>query len=509
MSSNISYESASVVRLIGLALNDKSAAQKVLELPDEAFAVRGIELQPVREAIRFQVEHADPYELTRKTFYDRLTSSYAPIYRAPYINAFDVCLMKAARKSEMPALMEKLNKELAVVEATRLLKSDKPTEKWEGVARAREAGLSDKKVKALSDAMAKKHPVATSVTWMSEINERTITWLWRDRIPLGCMTLISGTGGVNKSTVMYDLAARLSAGKPFPLSTDTQQGKTIIVSGEDDPQTIIRPRLRIAGADLSKIGILDIRECVDGVMRKKRFCLTDLQPLEMTLASTPEVKMVVIDPVGSFGGKANGDKQFDVMQITSALNDLAARFNVAIVVCQHLNKSSAGGQRGLRDRLMGSAGWFDGCRSCFLVTLDTADPNRRCLSHGKSNHSQLQESLCFEVSVTNEGDSQIISLKWDTQTTAGTADDMLMASNVQGEDVEQWLRERLAGGEVSSQVLKHEATEKGIHQQRLWRASDKLGVVKRKSGMAGGWSWSLRLDTPTSVEPIDNEDKPF
>jgi hypothetical protein len=49
-----------------------------------------------------------------------------------------------------------------------------------------------------------------------QIQARPIQWLWRNWIPLGKLVVVDGDPGLGKSTMLVDLAARLSRGRPMP-----------------------------------------------------------------------------------------------------------------------------------------------------------------------------------------------------------------------------------------------------------------------------------------------------
>jgi hypothetical protein len=51
---------------------------------------------------------------------------------------------------------------------------------------------------------------------LSHVAPEPVLWLWRGRIPLGGITLLEGDPGDGKSTVMYDLAARVTTGRSMP-----------------------------------------------------------------------------------------------------------------------------------------------------------------------------------------------------------------------------------------------------------------------------------------------------
>ena len=78
---------------------------------------------------------------------------------------------------------------------------------------------------------------------MSEIPAAPVLWLWEGRIPLGKVTILQGEPGVGKSTLAYDLAARVSRGSEMP--GDHQKaagpGNIVFFSGGDDLADTVRP----------------------------------------------------------------------------------------------------------------------------------------------------------------------------------------------------------------------------------------------------------------------------
>ena len=62
-----------------------------------------------------------------------------------------------------------------------------------------------------------KRPAAEShVRSMSGVRSRPVEWLWPGWIPLGKLTVLDGDPGVGKSTLLIDLAARLSRDGVMP-----------------------------------------------------------------------------------------------------------------------------------------------------------------------------------------------------------------------------------------------------------------------------------------------------
>ena len=94
---------------------------------------------------------------------------------------------------------------------------------------------------------------------VSRVKPEVISWIWQDRIPERRLSLLAGDGGVGKSFLTLDIAARLSRGMPWPDRPDEylEAGTTLIINAEDDPSDTLRPRLDKAGANCERVFVID------------------------------------------------------------------------------------------------------------------------------------------------------------------------------------------------------------------------------------------------------------
>jgi hypothetical protein len=58
---------------------------------------------------------------------------------------------------------------------------------------------------------------------MADIKPEMVEWRWKRRIPKGKVTAWDGDLGTGKSLSLYDLAARITSGKPMPDGQHTER----------------------------------------------------------------------------------------------------------------------------------------------------------------------------------------------------------------------------------------------------------------------------------------------
>src|SRR5262249_44074013 len=157
----------------------------------------------------------------------------------------------------------------------------------------------------------------------SDIVERKLCWLWPGRIPLGKFTLFAGDPGLGKSAATIDIAARVTRGTSWPDGAPNDQpGSVIILSAEDDDEDTIRPRLRVAGANLDKVHILQaVRHAkTDGDTTLDHFSLaTDVAALRDAVVSLEDVRLVIIDPISAYLGNTDSHVNARVRGIIAPL----------------------------------------------------------------------------------------------------------------------------------------------------------------------------------------------
>lgn len=123
---------------------------------------------------------------------------------------------------------------------------------------------------------------------MSEVESQEVKWLWYPFIPYGKLTIIQGDPGDGKTTLVLNIAAKLSKGECFDSDMDVQEPVNVIYqTAEDGLADTVKPRLELAGADCEKILVIDESD--------KSLSMAD-ERLEEALAKT-RAKVLILDPI--------------------------------------------------------------------------------------------------------------------------------------------------------------------------------------------------------------------
>lgn len=344
------------------------------------------------------------------------------------------------------------------------------------------------------------------VRCISDIPAQKLRWLWPGRIPLGKLTLFAGDPGLGKSFVTLDIVARVTRGTDWPdARTNTKPGSAIILSAEDDPADTIRPRLEAAGADLSKIHILEAVRRIkpNGESVLDHFSLqNDITALQDAAVSLNDVSLIVIDPISAYLGGTDSHVNSKVRALLAPLATISQTLRIAVLAVDHLSKSN----RPAIYRPNGSIAFTAAARAVWFFAKDMDDPVQRLMLPGKLNLAPEQTGLGYTL---KENDHGMVAVVWGGPVTM-SADSVLQteAMEERSERMEamDWLREQLSSGSVSASQLRKDANSAGLSWITVRRAKDALGIAPCKNSFAGGWSWELPAPEDAHSEDAHSED---
>ncbi len=182
---------------------------------------------------------------------------------------------------------------------------------------------------------------------MNTIEPRTVKWLWKNRIPNGKLVSLSGNPGLGKTLVLMDISSRVTTGADWPDGErGGEPGGVVICSAEDDPHDTLRPRLDAAGADVSRINLVQSVVLLDAKTKKKSERLIDLQQdrdaIGKAMDGTANCKLLIMDPINAYLGKTDSYKNAEVRQVLGPVAEMCHRKGVAFIYLGHLNKTTNG-----------------------------------------------------------------------------------------------------------------------------------------------------------------------
>ena len=229
---------------------------------------------------------------------------------------------------------------------------------------------------------------------------------------------------------------------------DIEPFNVIYKTAEDGMGDTIKPRLVEAGADLSRVMVIDDTE--------EALTLSD-DRIEKAVRQN-HVRLVIIDPVQAFiGADVDMNRANEVRPVFRKLGMIAEKTGCAIVLIGHLNKSS-GTQSTYRG--LGSIDIMAAVRSLIFIGKVRKDPTTRVLIHEKSSLAPPGETMAFKL-----GDEE--GFRW-VGAYEISADELLdgkegKATETKLERGAKLIRELLADKkEISIRELDEKAKEQGI-----------------------------------------------
>jgi len=332
---------------------------------------------------------------------------------------------------------------------------------------------------------------------VSDVERKPVDWLWKYHIAIGKISMLASDPGLGKSHITLDIAARVSRGDSWPDGDVMDQpGEVILLSAEDDVADTIRPRLEAAGADLTKIHMMQGFEFRTGEDKPEKRCVTleDVEILDKALQRIPGARLIVIDPISAYlGVKTDSHKNSDVRTLLAPIADLAERHGVAVVCVTHLNKSS---DKKAIYRTTGSLAFAAAARAVFAITRDEDNSDRRLFLPVKNNLAPDRNGLAFTLTPCLS-DPDYMRVVWEPGPLEMSADEAMNPGENENRREWQyaadWLRELLADESLDAATIKEMGKKEGYGRHVLDKAKDHLGVRSQKSGFGKDSRWVWRL----------------
>lgn len=357
----------------------------------------------------------------------------------------------------------------------------------------------------------------------SKVEPRKIEWLWPGRIPLGKLTTFAGQGGVGKTFTLCDITARITQGcrvvredgriiKDFswpddPNKEEMEPANVLFISGEDDADDTLVPRLIELGADPDRV-------CFLADAAQSLFTLDKVDLLDRAVQETGgNVRLVVIDPPASYLGGTDDHSNAELRQILTPLKVFASRHRLAVVFNTHLNKGGAGKVDAMA-RVMASVAWVNAVRAAHLFAIDPDDPQgeRVLFVPLKLNLGKKRRGLAYRIV---EASNDLARVEWlgEIDTTADQAIQPRTSSRQLREvKAREWIIQTFRSQrEWKSDDLKKARSEAGISKNAFDEGLAQLNPrpEPRRRVYSDGtvvWIWSVPDGWQPDGEPPPSED---
>lgn len=232
-----------------------------------------------------------------------------------------------------------------------------------------------------------------SATPASTITMRAARWLYDRRIPTGAITLLGGREGIGKSSISYDLAAKITRGELVGEHFGTPRSVGVVAT-EDAWHEVVVPRLHAAGADLDRVYQIQAHTeegALDAVSVP-----ADLDRLA-TLTRELEIALILLDPLMSvIHSSIDTHKDREVRIALDPLARFAAATRIAVLGLLHANKSATTDPL---NSLMASRAFSAVARSVLYCIVDpeAEREDRYLFGHVKSNLGPRQPTLGYHL----------------------------------------------------------------------------------------------------------------
>lgn len=317
---------------------------------------------------------------------------------------------------------------------------------------------------------------------MEQVEVEKIDWLLYPFIPFGKVTIVQGDPGEGKTTMVLQIIAKLTKGEAVLPSgsdepaleektMDLEPVNVIYQTAEDGLGDTIKPRLLSAGADCSRVMVIDDNDQALTMMDAR---------LEEAIIKT-KARLVVLDPIQGFLGAAvDMHRANEIRPLMKRVAVLAEKYHCAIILIGHMNKNSNGksSYRGL-----GSIDFQAAARSVLIVGRIKDEPEIRVVCHVKSSLAPEGKSIAFRL-------DKDTGFEWIGEYDI-SADDLLSGDN-RGQKIheaKEFLKEILVSGSVAQTKVAEEAESRGIKKKTLWNAKNELEIESVKIG--NQWFWML------------------
>lgn len=350
----------------------------------------------------------------------------------------------------------------------------------------------------------------------SSIPDDPTVWIYQNWLVQNELTLLVGPPGAGKTTLYCALAAGVTRGgsyQLFPGVSPTDSGLVVIISNEDNISRTLKPRLRVAGADMDKVHIYNSNIHIN---EKLPFSFSNDQHIDRFLgfseANGGNLRLIIIDPIYfAVDGDFNNNFKADVAY--RRLTKLANRLNCAILGVAHSVRNPR--DKDPLSRVAGTPALRQVPRTVMFMNKIADGPTENggthILVHVKNNIGRMDGGFEYHIvegETVDENGTTVKAAKFEpTEELFGSPEELLSNSDRHIEKVKErkhsiaveFLQKVLNGKSLSRREIDELAIKAGIKNGTLINAKTFLKIKTDKRKGDGQSVWSL----PNSEFDVD------
>ena len=343
---------------------------------------------------------------------------------------------------------------------------------------------------------------------LQHVQDTPMPWLWPGRFALGKLNLLVAPPGAGKSLIALDIAARVSAGHPWPDLPDQEQkpGGVLLVSDSTLLADTVIPRLKAAHADLARINVLTSLNPDPFDPNEAPSPRThDLSRLEQAIDSTPDCRLILVDPIAYSTPRSVAVGQMASTIALAPLCRMAAHRKLALLAVAPIRTLASpqgilNAANSLTFNALAATSW--------TVIPDRHQTERRFLLSLKTTFTHDTPNLTCRITTTEEP-SHTPHVIWEETTTDLSLESVLDYRNTLTEQNEaaSWLESLLQDGPVPASDILDRAHHEGITRRSARKALDTLGGVCLRKGFGpdGKWLWALNSQQAQELQAKEEQ----
>ena len=235
---------------------------------------------------------------------------------------------------------------------------------------------------------------------MSQVEEKSVEWLWPGWIPTHGLSLVEGREGAGKSLFVAKLIAAITGGALWPDDAGgSVHGDVLLFASEDDPERVLAGRFTKAGVDKDKVFLwrevpedVSFLDVLDVILRRRR------------------PAAVVVDPIVDYlPADADESKPAAVNALLSGLKRLSNEYNTAIIAVHHSRKYA---QQGTHDQAgLGTIRFRTNPRAVIQIVHDR-DEDLLVVAKSKSSYGGRRGVVRGRIDADGQGRASFERVKY-------------------------------------------------------------------------------------------------